>query len=169
MEHTNKKFRFNIIDAFVILLIAALILGAAYFIMTETGIIPQEKANEKEVTYTLRLSETDVQYLTSFKIGDEVFNSATFAPLGVIENVEYKNALTASPFAEAAQGTEQYSVRQAEYDDKFDIYITVRSTATIDDNGIAYIGSQRITIGSCVYFKCGNFAATTYITDFQVG
>lgn len=165
----NKKFRFNIIDAFVILLIAALVLGAAYFIMSETGIIPQEKASEKEITYTLRLSETDAQYLSSFKIGDEVVNSATFAPLGVITSIEQEKTRTASPFADAVDGTDTYSVRQAEYDDRYDIYITVRSTATIDDKGITYVGSQRITVGSCVYFKCGNFAATTYITDFKVG
>lgn len=168
MDHTNKKFRFNIIDAFVILLIMALVLGASYFIMTETGIIPQERANEKEITYTLRLSETDAQYLDSFAIGSEVFSSATFASLGNIINVEHEKTLVASPFAEIEEGAAQYSVKQAEYGDKYDIYITVKTKGTIDDNGIAYIGSQRVTVGSCVYFKCGNFAATTYITDFTV-
>jgi hypothetical protein len=168
MEYTNKKFRFNIIDAFVIVLIMALVLAASYFIMSETGLIPQERANEREITYTLRLSETEAQYLDSFAIGSEVYSSATFAPLGNIINIEHEKTLIASPFAEIADGATQYSVKQAEYGDKYDIYITVKSKGTIDDNGIAYIGSQRVTVGSCVYFKCGNFAATTYITDFTV-
>ncbi len=168
MEHANKKFRFNIIDVFVILLIAALILGAAYFILMETGFIPQEKANEKTITYTVRLSETEAQYLDSFAVGSEVFNSATFASLGSISAVNHNNTLALSPFAEVAEGTQQYSVKQAEYEDRYDIYITVTARATIDDNGVAYVGSQRITVGSCVYFKCGNYAATTYITDFEI-
>ncbi|MBO5023809.1 MAG: DUF4330 domain-containing protein [Clostridia bacterium] len=168
MEHANKKFRFNIIDAFVILLIVALILGTAYFILMETGFIPQDQANERTITYTVRLSETEEQYLGSFAVGSEVFNSSTFDSLGSIYAIEHQKTRAISPFAEAADGTEQYSVRQAEYDDKYDIYITVQAKATIDENGIAYVGSQRITIGSCVYFKCGNFAATTYITDFSV-
>lgn len=168
MENTKKKNRFNIIDAIVILLIAALVFGIVYFIMMETGALPGTSANEKTVVYTVRISGVDEPYLDSLASGGEAINSSTFAALGTITEVKSQKAVSNSTLAVKTEDGKSYSLKQTEYEDKYDIYITLAATATVDERGIAYVGSQRITVGSCVYFRCGNFAAVTYITDFSI-
>ncbi len=170
MENNKKKSRFNIIDAFVILLIAVLVFGIVYFIMMETGALPSSvsASNEKTVTYTVRISSVDEKYVSSFAAGDKALNSSTFESLGLITDIRTEKSVATSGLAVKTEDG-GYELNQTEYEDKYDIYVTISTSADIDGRGIAYVGSERINVGSCVYFRCGNFAATSYVTDFKIG
>ncbi|MGN1095388.1 MAG: DUF4330 family protein, partial [Eubacteriales bacterium] len=77
MEYGKKKNRFNIIDVFVILLIAALVFGIVYFILMQTGAIAKE-SDEKSIIYTVRISGADKEYIQEIKNGMTAYNSSDF-------------------------------------------------------------------------------------------
>ncbi len=169
MENINKKKnRFNIVDAIIILLIAALIFGIVYFIMFETGTLPSDEKKHATVVYTIRISDVDEAYLDSFAVGNNATNSSDLSNLGMISTVQNKNAIFYSSRAEKTADGVSYSIKQYEYEDKYDIYVTLTAQGIVDERGVVYIGSQRINVGVCVYIRCGNFASDSYVTDFRI-
>lgn len=162
MENNKKKTRFNVIDALVILLIIALALGAAYFIISSQD-TRQISHYNKQVIYTVRISGVSEEYLGRFSEQDEVFDSKTFSSIGTITEITSEHTVSNSDKA-VMNDDGSYTVKQGEYEDRYDIYLTISATADIDDRDVIYVGDQRIAVGTCVYLRCNNFAATTYIT-----
>ena len=164
---TKSKNRFNIIDVCVILIILALIAGIVIFTVRESGEIYSER-KEKNITYTVRLSGVSKDFLPSFEEEEHVLNSSTLNYIGTITKIKQEKTAVNTDKAEPVGTDGQYKVVQSHYDDVYDVYLTVSSKTTLDSRGIAYIDSQRITIGSVLYVRCGNFAATGYITNFSI-
>lgn len=166
MENSKKKTRFNIIDVLVILMIAALVFGIVYFILMQTGALSKE-SEEKTVVYTLRLSGIDKEYAQKIEKGSTAQNSSTFASIGTITDIKTKETLVYGN--DAVKSGDNYTVRSAANEDKLDVYITLTSVCTVDARGIVYVAGQRISVGTKIYFRNGNFAAEAFVTDFSVG
>lgn len=163
MENRKKRTRFNIIDVFVILLIAALVFGIVYFILIQTGRL-ENSGDEKNVVYTLRISGVDEKYIDSIKNGSTAENSSTFSTLGTIIGVRTEKSLFYGN--DAVKKGDGYEIRSSEYADRYDVYVTISAKGVIDARGILYINGQRITVGTLLYFRSGNFAADSYVTEF---
>jgi inhibitor of KinA sporulation pathway (predicted exonuclease) len=163
----KNKHRFNLIDVFVILVILALIAGTVYFSVRENKGM-NSKMKEKNITYTVHISDVDDSFLEAFKKDVHVFNSATFAYTGTIEKVRMEKATTYTDRALPSNMKSGYTIVQKTYEDIYDVYVTVHGKAMIDERGVAYIGSQRITIGTAVNLRFGNFAHEAHITSFSV-
>ncbi|MBQ9746097.1 MAG: DUF4330 domain-containing protein [Clostridia bacterium] len=162
----KKKNRFNIIDVFVIAAILALIAGVIFFAVRESGDFYTER-REKNITYTVRISGVSKDYLSSFEEEGHVLNASTLNYIGTISKIKTEKTPTGK--SEAVQnGTGGYVIVQTKYNDIYDVYITVTAKTAPDGRGVAYVDGQRMTIGSEMYLRCGNFSATGYITNFSI-
>ena len=169
---TKKKTAFNLIDIFVVLIIFALIAGTAYFAWINNK-DPGAKLREKNLTYTVRLSGVSEDFISVFAQDGLVYNSSTLNYMGTIKNVRLEKSVIPSDKAvesASASDTEiRYTIVQNKYDDVYDVYITLTAKALLDSRGIAYVDSERITVGSDINIRTQNFSYTAYITSFSIG
>ena len=162
-----KKHRFNLIDVFVILIVLALAASTVYFAIRESG-DKQSQIRERKITYTVCLKGVDKEFLSSFEEEAHVLFSSTLNYAGTISKVTREKASVFTDEAVHNNSGNNYIVVQKQYDDVYDVYVTLTSRTTLDDRGVAYIDRQRITIGTEVGLRFGNFSCNTYITSFSV-
>ncbi len=165
MENKDQaKGRFNFIDVLIILMVLALIAVVVYMTVSD-----KESADhsEKTITYTVKLSGVNEDYLPLITAGSEVTDSSTGKPVGTISSVRSeKTKYIGSKAVADIQGN--YSVTYSEYDNLYDVYVTLYATGSVDSRGIAYVGGNRILVGSKLYFRCGTFAGTSFCTAFGI-
>ncbi len=166
MERNNKKTRFNIIDAFVILLILLFIAAIVLYILASTGRIEVGKKHN-EIIYTMRIICVDEELTDRISVGETAYDSSTFAEIGKIVAIDKEKSIFYGSDAVAADGG--YAIRATEYEDKYDIYITIETVAETDPRGIIYIAGKRACVGTQMYFRSGGFASEAYITSFTIG
>jgi hypothetical protein len=163
----KRKNRFNIIDVLVIFTVLALIAGIIVFTVRESKDY-YAGLKEKNITYTVKICGIEKEFLSSFKEKEHIFSSTTLNYVGTISKIRTaKTSVATDRAVQSASGSAYISVMQV-YDDLFDVYLTVSAKASLDDRGIAYIDRRRISIGSAVDIRCGNFSATAYVTNFSI-
>lgn len=164
MTSDRQKTRFNFIDALIILIILAVVGAAVYLIVT--GNRETRRAESANVEFTVRLSAVDEKYLSLIRENETVKNSSTDQVIGTIQKV---TAEKTRYYGDTAISTANgYTITASEYDDKYDVYITISAYAKADDRGIYTIGSSRILVGAPIYFKVPSFTSVSYITEFSV-
>lgn len=165
MENKDQvKGRFNFIDVLIILMVLALIAVVVY--MTVSDKESAEKS-EKTITYIVKLSGINKDYLSLITTGSEVTDSSTGKPIGTISDVRSeKTKYVGSKVVVDSLG--KYSVTYSEYDNLYDVYVTLYVTGSVDSRGIAYAADNKILVGSRIYFRCGTFAGTSFCTAFNI-
>jgi hypothetical protein len=163
---TKKKKRFNLIDAFVLLIILALISGTVYFSIRNNKEFHSE-LRTKNITYTVLLENVDKDFLNVFETDGHVLNSSTLEYIGKISKIKTEKSAILTDKAEKNDSGEGYTIIKKTYDDVYDVYITLTSKASMDERGIAYIDRQRITVGACVPLRFENYSHNAYITGFS--
>ena len=163
----KNKHRFNLIDAFVILVTLALIAGTVYFAWSKNKEV-NKHLHEKNITYTLRLSAVDEEFVSVFEEEKHVLNSSTLDYAGTIKKIKTEKSYRLTDKAVQSSTSSGYIVVHEKLDDVYDVYLTVSSKTIVDSRGIAYIDSQRITVGTPMYIRCGNFTYEAYITGFSI-
>ncbi|MBQ9511323.1 MAG: DUF4330 domain-containing protein [Clostridia bacterium] len=166
MESKNvQKSRFNFVDVIVIVLALAMTAAIVYFFVSRrTTTAP---SGDKTVVYTLKLPGVNADYLAMIKENDTITDSSTGNVLGTVREVQAKHTLYVGDTV-ADDGKGGKTAAYSEYDNLFDVYITIYVTASVDDRGIAYIGSNRILVGSPFYIRHGAFAKKAYCTAFSI-
>ena len=163
MLQQRKKARFNFIDALIILFIIAVIAVAAYLVVS---VFRQPRTmNTGNIEFDVRISDVDESSLPLIKNGDTVKDSVTGSVLGTIVDVRYEKAKYYGTVAVEEEGL--LTLATTDYEDKYDVYVKISTSAEKDERGIHTVGSTRIVIGSTVYFKVPSFAAVSYITEFS--
>lgn len=155
------------IDAFVIAVILALIAGVIFFAVRESGDLYSER-RERNITYTVRISGVNKEFLSSFEEEMHVLNSSTLNYIGTVSKIKTEKAAAGTGEA-VPNGTDgSYIIVQDKYDDIYDVYITLTAKTAPDGRGVAYVDGQRITIGSVIYLRFGNYSAAGHITNFSI-
>jgi hypothetical protein len=163
MTTKDKKIRFNPMDFIILIFLLAVIGVATLLILRER----HEEMNSRymgNMAFTVRISSVDENALYLFDRGVIVKDSVTGSVIGEIVSVYTENTKF---YGNVAVMTENGPVLPvSEYEDRYDVYVTVVATAGRSENGIHYVGNTKILIGSTVYFKIPSFTATSYVTDF---
>lgn len=161
----TKKARFNFIDAIIILVILAIVSGAALLIFYDSR---QSRAIDMgNVDFVIRISGADEDVLDLIKVGESVKDSISGTELGTIRAVRSEN----SPYYGSIAIPDKnggYTLPKSEHADKYDIYVTISGFGSAGENGVYTIGSTKILVGSAVYFKIPSFSAVSYITAFTI-
>ncbi len=166
MNREKTKMRFNIIDAIIILIILAIIAAAIYLIVTDM----QSKKDSRHVgnvDFTVRISSVDEAALSLFEQGIAVKDSVTGEVLGEIVSFNSEKSRHFGKIAIPNATEDGYTIPVSEYEDKYDVYVTIIATAGKDARGIRYVGNTKILVGSTVYFKIPSFTSVSYITEYN--
>ena len=161
------KHKFNIIDILVIAFLLALILGATLFFLRQSNSIYSDM-NEKKISYTVCIRGVDEAHLSSFAEGEQVLDSSTLKNIGTVSAVVTKRSTVNGTSAIPGDTEGEYVLDQTEAADLYDVYITVSAKAHPDSRGVYYVSSCRIVTGACVYIRCGNYAAQSFVTEFSI-
>lgn len=165
MENKESgKSRFNFIDALIILTVLAIIGVIVYMTALGGGKI---SGTEKTVVYTLKISGVNSDYLPLISEGDKATDSSTGKEIGTIQSVRsVPTQYVGDTVITDSSGNKTVSV--SEYDNLYDVYVTLYVTAEIDEKGIAHAGSSKILVGSRFYFRDATFASTAFCTEFSI-
>lgn len=163
----KNKHHFNLIDAFVILVTLALIAGTVYFAWKENKEVNLH-LHEKNITYTLRLSDVDEEFISVFEADKHVLDSSTLDYVGTIKKIKTEKSYRLTDSAVQSSTNSGYLVVQENLDDLYNVYLTVNAKTVVDSRGVAYIDNRRITVGTAMYVRCGNFTYEAYITSFSI-
>lgn len=165
MTNDRQKTRFNFIDVLIILIILTVIGAAVYLIVT--GNIETRRSESANIEFTVRLSAVDEEYLSLIRENESVKDSSTDKVIGTIQKIAMEKTRYYGNIAIPARNG--YTVTATEYNDKYDVYVTISAYAKADDRGIYTIGSSRILVGAPIYFKVPSFTSVSYITAFSPG
>lgn len=162
MNNDRQKARFNFIDVLIILIILAVVGAAIYLIATGTA--EERRAENANIEFTVRISSVDEEYLSLLEKAQTVKDSETGAVLGTIQSIRTEKSKYYGSTAVAAESG--YILPSSEYEDKYDVYVTISAYAKEDERGIYYVGDTRVLVGSAVYFKVPSFSSVSYIVEF---
>lgn len=151
---TEKKIRFTVIDALIILIvIAAVAIGAVKF--APSLFIKTEKSAAE---FTVLISEKDISFADAISVGDRVTLSLTEKDGGVVKNIDAKVAEAVT--FNSIDGS--YKIQQIA--DKRDIYLTVEADVEKSDLAVK-TGGTEIRVGEEIPVRGKGYATTGYIIE----
>ncbi|MBQ3900927.1 MAG: DUF4330 family protein [Clostridia bacterium] len=158
----KKKFRFNIIDAIILLVILAAIALLVYvFVISDKTVEEYDKYQIECVMEVTRINENLAGELEIGE-GSNVYNPANNKLIGkVVAEPEFKNTITTA-FDEST-GQEIYP----EVEGLKDIFITVRLEAEKTEWGYS-AGDLYFVVNSSARFRVGDFECNATCLDLKV-
>lgn len=163
MENKSSgKTRFNIVDLLIILLVLAVAAALVYAAVAKDRL---SSADDSRVTYILRISNVKEDYVDFLKSGSTLFDSSSGVELGIIKSITAVNSKFVSKTVPSADAE---AAVVSEYEDEFDLLITLTVTADVDSRGIASVGGNKILVGSKFYVRSGAFAEEAFCTGFSI-
>lgn len=157
----TKKHKFNIIDALIIIVIAAIIAGAAFLLLRDK---PEEvKQDTVTIEYVVEFRKVRDELKDNIAAGDTVIDSVAKYYIGEVVDVESEAALFTN-------GNHLYEGKAVvgTYPGYSDIRATIVCEATIGGNG-RYIlsGGYSVSVGSRVDVRTPNYNGTGYCISLR--
>ena len=138
----NKKIRFNYVDVIIVLLVV--VVFVAGFMFVKKGVTSGETL--PEVSFTVEVKRMPEEYKTNFSVGDKIRDALKGDTLGVVTEITSKPATDLKTSADSGK----YTI--AEYEDREDVYITIKGTPTAYGANII-MAQQEIKVGKSIYIK----------------
>ena len=136
----RNKGRFNIIDLAVVVIIILLIVGAVYKFKglekTSTSVAMET------ITYEMTVESLREYAVDNILVGDTLFDYTSGNPIGVIKNIEWKDA------TEPLYTLDGKTV-EAKVENRYDGIFTIEAEA-VNNNGVYFVGK---TYELCVNSK----------------
>lgn len=153
---SDKKMKFTVIDALIILAVVIVIaVGAIMILPSFAG------RNEMQtVDFTVMLQSKDSDFADAVTVGDNVTVSLTEKDGGIVKSVETKpaNAIVYN----SIDGT--YS--NEEIDGKYDVYVTVTAQADINDLAVK-VGGTAVKVGAEIPVRGKGYASNGYVIEID--
>ncbi len=148
----EKKAKFTVIDALIILIVLAVIaVGAVKFapsLLTKT-----EKGRAE---FTVLISEKDVSFAEAMNVGDKVTLSLTEKDGGIIKGIDVKTA------EKLAYNSLDGSYNIEKIEDKRDIYVTIEAEVKTSELSIV-TGGTAIRVGEQIPVRGKGYATNGFI------
>lgn len=140
----KKRFRFNAVDAVIVILVLAAAAVVGYVIFTEkNNVAPQ--AEKVRINYVMMVNEMRSVYTDKVKVGDEVYESESEKYIGKVVQV--------SSTASKRTGTNRSNGDQVvtELENRRDLYVTVEADAELTDN-LYIVNGFNVIVGGTLSF-----------------
>ncbi|MBQ6860328.1 MAG: DUF4330 family protein [Clostridia bacterium] len=134
-DQNKKRFRFNIVDV-IIVLVVAVVIGAAYMKFNKYNVKTDESSQEN-IVYNISIYNVRDYSADAYRSGDAIFDSLTGVNIGVIENVTMADAVT-------YETTENGKLVKVTNPYKKDVVLTVKTPGTVEAN--AYYANKSIEL-----------------------
>mgnify|MGYP003293873812 CR=1 FL=1 len=109
MEKQKSKYRINLIDVLIVLLILAVLGGIYYFVSGENGaILKGSNKDIHNVKYVIELKTVDKDYVDNIAVGDTVTETIRSGNVGKIVGVEVSPAWTVTTNTETGEMLKSY-------------------------------------------------------------
>ncbi|MBE7027715.1 MAG: DUF4330 domain-containing protein [Ruminococcaceae bacterium] len=155
----NLFGKINILDILIILVILVfIVLGASKIFSGALG--DSGSANTIEVLYTVEVAKKDAEFFESIKEGDVVFKKNTKEVGGEVISCDIK------PAKYITANTNKLSYELTEAENKFDGYITIKTTADVSYPDMI-VGGDEIKIGKNYDLRTENTVLNGYITSIE--
>ena len=160
---TNKKFKFNFIDALIILVLIAAIAVLAYvFVFSDETDV---KGEEHTLEYTVEFTSVNSTFADSIKEGQKVtFEEDRKIDLGTVTAYEYGKSVKTMYSNES--GLEEYTLVK---DDKLiDMVVTFRTKAELTEWGYCIDDEGYLAVNNSKDFIIGEFRGVGICTAVNV-
>lgn len=148
----EKKIKFTVIDALIILVVIAVAaVGAVKLAPKIMRISDKEKAE-----FTILIASKDESLANAMSVGDKVTLSLTEKDGGIIKNIESETAEIMA--FDSIDG----SYKLQKVDDKKDIYVTVEADVDVSDLSIK-TGDTAVRVGAEIPVRGKGFATLGYV------
>lgn len=194
-KQQKSKYRFNIVDVLLILVVVAIVFVVYYFV---AGRSENGSQSENTIRYTIELKTVDKDYLDNITVGDKVIETIRNRTVGKVVDVEIEPSWTHTTNIETGEISKTYyppinvqdndealtdesvtptdevdenSENVQEIPDPIYDYYNVRLSveAAADYTGSAYsIGGYEIVVGQMVYFRIPRFSSAGYCVALDV-
>jgi len=161
-NEAKKSVRLNLIDYFLLLVIAAAIAGMAYIYLNGGG----GGTGKVELEYTIEVSMVKNELLPEigkWKAGDSVTESARVYALGTVVSVELEDAYILSADMDAGIIRKEYYPKEPGFSR---VKLTVRVEAERRE-GIYYVNGNKLAVGLPVHFRTPWLVGSGYYTGVR--
>ncbi len=152
----EKKIKFTVIDAFIILVVIAVIAAGA--VKLAPRII--RTSDKEKAEFTILIASKDESLANAMSAGDNVTLSLTEKDGGVIKNIDAKTAEVMA--FDSIDGS--YKIQKVA--DKKDIYVTVEADVDVSDLSIK-TGDTAVRVGAEIPVRGKGFAAMGYVVTID--
>ncbi len=158
----KRTFKFGIIDLLIVVFVIAALVGAYVFLNNgDANDKDSKKLESVDVYFTVELKTQPEELKDIVKVGDKVIDSIKGGELGKVVKVEPKKATN------IMENQDEGTFANAEYDDLYDVYVTIKGKPTSIKKDIMVSG-QVIKVGRTAYFKNKNYAYSGFIVEMDV-
>jgi len=154
MEKAKRRFRFNVIDALLLLILFAA-MGLLGYIFLWNGAAPSEEAAKTDLVYVIETKEFPKELRGLVSVGDKIVDTVGHYALGEVINVQYSD-MTYTGLNEATG-----ELVTSPFPNHLKVAITVRAAADVSDSAYS-IGGYRMSVGTKVYFRVPHFTYSGY-------
>ncbi len=168
MGISQKKRRFNVVDAVIIIMIAAVIAVAVLFFRTD---IFRNDGGENDgglsgvlvpVEYEIQFRGIRDEFADNFIVGDNVVDTVKHVKLGQIIAVDVTDAVYVGSNLLTGE------LVSSDYPGYSDVTVTVSVNAAVGDDGRYYIGGEYdLSVGTLVAMRTPNYTGTAYCTQIR--
>ena len=152
---TKEKNRLNFIDIAIIAALLLVIAAGIWYLMNARS------GKETEVYFTVEMRENMPNFIENVIIGAEVRDSVRNFTLGHVVAVEQKPAISYS------FNNETNEIIIETFENRFDVYVTVKGTATVTDSEIT-IENQPVRVGRQMFLRGQGFAGSGFVTELRL-
>lgn len=161
----KRKTGFNIIDALIIILVAAVGIGIYFIFFGNKGVAPTTDSDEPQISkvrYVLQVNQLPADYFDNIKVGETVIDYGTHTDAGTVVAVDYENYV----YVGHDKTTGEQKLTPVE--DSINLYVTVEGEAVMENESY-YINDTSIYVGKRLdmmmpdLFCCGNLISLEII------
>ncbi|MCL2576024.1 MAG: DUF4330 domain-containing protein [Defluviitaleaceae bacterium] len=152
----EKKAKFNFIDALVVIAIIVAIAFASWYFL-----LRGESTEQREILFTVEIREQFAGQHENFTIGADVVESVLNFPLGIVDSVRVV------PSQLLVFDYENMQHNLAEIPERYDIYVTVRGMAAVNDSHIM-VEDLQLRVGRQMFLRGRGFAGYGFMTELSV-
>lgn len=163
MKEKTKKFKFNIIDILLLLVVVAAVavLGILFFSgNTATDLLSGN--NPQEIYWEVELSKVREEFMDNIKEGDSVVDAVKLYSIGEVVSV------SSVPTILNETNLQTGLIVSSVYPEHVNITVKVKANATQTETGYS-IGGYEIAVGKQVSLRVPNYTGSGYCTGITVG
>lgn len=161
MGTTQKKHKFNAIDAAIIIVIIAIIGAAAFFLSSGSG-TESPAAQTQKIEYTIELRTIRDEFADNFTVGDKIIDGVELYRIGEIVAVEAVDATYNGNNLVTGE------LIICDYPDYSNVILTVIADAAIGEFGRYSIdGGYDLSVGTAIYLRAPNYVGLGYCTQIR--
>lgn len=153
---SEKKIKFTVIDAVIILVIlAALAIGVK-------KVIPMfmNAGGDEKIDFTVLIQKEDIGFADAITVGDNVTVSLTEKDGGTVKDVKAEPAVTLA--YNSIDGAYSNEIIEG----KYDVYITIEAEASVSDLALK-TGGTAVKVGAEIPVRGKGYASMGYVIDIN--